>query len=308
MISISVSQLSNFPCCKEVRSNRNVNLTPVTTCMSNHLGNEIFGQLGGKTANLSPLCRRILGLDSTNRRLEDVSYELYVDWPEDSFLRQIDQSIENEKVIMANANNIIAKEDEILTAIMSEPEMGSFTTNKSDRKSLMQEIQGVAETEENIMRQGERLKETFDRMMLTMTAILERLDIDPSMLDNHNSNDAKSKKAKKAKQAKHEAPEESEQGDLFTRNLIGVKEAVNDKFDMMERQMESQGKLVESKVDSIEGKVGSVQSQGNSIEGKVKLIESKVESIEGKVESIEKTMEELKDMLSQLMMRGADVA
>ena len=287
----------------------------VTTCMSNHLGNEIFGQLGGKTAKLSPLCQKILGLGSTNRRLEDVSYELYVYWPEDSFLKQIDQSIENENVIMASTNNIIAMENEIqrtsdeilmnekmiLTAIIGEPEMGSFTTNESDRKSLVQEIRGVAETEDNIMKQGERLKETIDRMMLAMAAILDRLDMEPSMLDNHNSNDAKSKKSKKAKQAKTE-PEESDKENLFTRNLLGVKEVVNDKFNMVERQINS----IESKVESIESKVDSMEDKVKSIESKVGSMEGKIESIEGKVGSIEKTMEELKYMLSQLMMRGAD--
>ena len=272
--------------------------------MSNHLGNEIFGQLGGKTSTLSPLCQRILGLGSTNRRLEDVSYNLHVEWEEDSFIRQMDQSIENEKVIMANANNIVAKEDEILIAIMGEPEMGSFNTKKSDRKSLMQEIQGVAETEENIMMQGERLKQTFDRMMLAMAAILERLDMDPSMLDNHNSNDAKSKKSKKAKQAKPEVPEESDKEDLFTRNLLDVKEVVNDKFGMMERQVKFMG----GKVESIDGKVESMESKVESIEEKARSMESKVASIEGKVDKMEETMQEMKEMLSQLMMRGADVA
>ena len=237
--------------------------------MSNYLAVKIFQALGAKTSKLSPLCKRLLDLDRRRLIGDDDNRKAFpfnVQWEAGSFIKQMDQSIENEK---------------------------------------------------NIMSQGERLKETFDRMMLAMTVILDRLDIDPSILDNPNSNDTKSKKSKKAKQAKPKVPKESDEGDrLFTRNLL--EEAVNDKFDMMERQVKS----MEGKIESIDVKVGSVESQGNSIEGKVKSmegkvesiegkvesIEGKVESIEGKVESIEKTMEELKDMLSQLMLRGADVA
>lgn len=173
-------------------------------------------------------------------------------------------------------------------------------------------IQGVVQDIEN---KEDDIIVTLDAMMANVNSIMMKLDMDPVVPDPLN--DSKSKKSKKAKQAKPE-PEESDQNDIFTRNLFDVKEVMNGKFDMMESKVES----IESKVESIDVKVGSVESQGNSIEGQVKSIESKVESmevkvesiegkvesIEGKVESIEKTMEELKDMLSQFMMRGADVA
>jgi len=132
-----------------------------------------------------------------------------------------------------------------------------------------------------------------DRMIAlqgTVDVIAVKLDMDPGQ---PRENDSKSKKSKKAKQAKPEVSEE----DLFTRNLLAVEEVVNDKFDDMKNQV----KLVESKVESAE-------SQGRVIESKVGAMEGKIESIEGKVDRMEKTMEEIKDMLSQLMMRGADVA
>lgn len=80
--------------------------------------------------------------------------------------------------------------------------------------------------------------------------------------------------------------------------------AMEGKVESVEGEVES----IKGKVESIEGKVGSMEGKIESMESKVESIESKVESIEGKVESMEKTMEEVKDMLSQLIMRGADVA
>jgi len=171
---------------------------------------------------------------------------------------------------------------------------------------LMRENESMDKLEA-LEKEEDNIGDTLDVMMANVNSIMMKLDMDPIGPDSMN--DSKSKKSKKAKQAKPEVPEP--EGDLFTRNLLGVKEVANERFIMMERQAKS----IESRVESIDVKVGSVESKGNSIEGKVKLIESKVDSmegkigfIEGKVESIEKTMEELKDMLSQLMTRGSDIA
>ena len=120
---------------------------------------------------------------------------------------------------------------------------------------IYNEVDIVEENEEEIMAWARNIKETLDN-------ISEKLDIDTAVPDPMN--DSKSKKSKKAKQAKPE-PEESDGGDLFTRNLLGVKEAVNVKFDMMESKVES----IETKVKSMEGKIESIECQGNSIEGKV---------------------------------------
>ena len=178
-------------------------------------------------------------------------------------------------------------------------------TYENGHKSLHAELQDVEDKEDTIINNQATLRDRMATLQDTVNAIAMKLDMDPEPREN----DSKSKKSKKAKQVK--PPDDSDESDLFTRNLIGVKEAVNVKFDMMESKVESietKVKSMEGKIESMGGKIESMKSQGNSIEGQVKSIESKVESMEGKVESMEKTMEELKDMLSQLMMRGADIA
>ena len=164
---------------------------------------------------------------------------------------------------------------------------------------IYKEVDTVEENEEEIKAWARAIKETLDN-------ISKKLDIDPAVLDPMN--DSKSKKSKKAKGEKETAQEEAAQEtkDLFNRNLIAV-EGVKDKFNDMKNQVkmvESQGKSVQSQVEAI----ATTKDDVKDMKSKVESMEGKVESIEGKVESIEKTMEELKDMLSQLMMRGADVA
>ena len=206
---------------------------------SNYLGVQFFAAFYNTTvASLSTRCRGVLGIDPNGRRLTDglQLFNFDVDWGPLSIQGVVEKSMKLDMKIMA-------KEDEIMN---KQVDMNSILSALRDR---MIALQG------------------------TVDGIAVKLDMDPGQ---PRENDSKSKKSKKAKQAKPEVLDESDGGDLFTRNLLGVKEAMNDKFDMMESKVES--------------------------------IESKVESIEGKVESIEKTMEELKDMLSQLMMRGADVA
>ena len=136
------------------------------------------------------------------------------------------------------------------------------------------------------------MKDRMTTLQETVDSIAKKLDINPK------SSDAKSKKSKKAKsQSQHSEADDA----LFHRNLLAVEEAVMDKFDKMESQVDSMEKTIEGKVESMESKVDSMES-------KVESMETQVQSIEGKVDNMEKTMEEIKDMLSQLMMRGADVA
>ena len=173
-------------------------------------------------------------------------------------------------------------------------------------KPVYKEVDEIMAKEDDIMNMQVDMNSVVSVLRDRIITLQGTVDVIAVKLDNIDpgqprENESKSKKSKKAKQAKPEVPEES---DLFTRNLLGVKGAVNDKFDMMERQVKS----MESKVESIDGTVGSVESRIKSMESQGNSIEGQVKSIEGKVEPIEKTMEELKDMLSQLMMRGADVA
>jgi len=161
--------------------------------------------------------------------------------------------------------------------------------------TLPQGYKGVRGELDDIEKDVDEVVEKEDRIIFAMKEIMEKLDMDPAVLDLKKKKPKTPKKPKHAKASEHqEEAAQGTEGDLFKRNLLAVEEVVNDKFDDMQSEIEdmkSQGKMLESKVDSIEGKVKSV--------------ESKVESIEGKVEKIEKTMEEMKEMLSQLMMRGA---
>ena len=215
------------------------------------------------------MCREVLGIDSNGRRLSDGLQLFNLD---------VDWGPESIQGVVEKSMKldmeIMAKEVEIMS---KQVDMNSIVSALTDRVIALQG---------------------------TVDDIAVKIDMDPGQ---PRENDSKPKKSKKAKQAKPEISEE----DLFTRNLLAVEEVVNDKFDDMKNQVKS----MEGKVESIDGKVGSVKRQVKSMEGKVESIdakvgsiEGKIESIEGKVESIEKTMEELKDMISQLMMKGADVA
>ena len=242
---------------------------------SNYLGLQFFAAFYNTTvASLSTRCREVLGIDSNGRRLNNglQLFDLDVNWGPLSIQGVVEESMKLEKEILMRENE------------------------------SMDKLEALEMKEDNI-------RDTLDAMMANVNSIMMKLDMDPVVPDPLN--DSKSKKSKKAKQAKPEVPDESYESDLFTRNLLAVEEVVKDKFNMMESKVESiESKVgsMEGKIESMGGKIESMKSQGNSIGGQVKSIESKVESIEGKVESIEKTMEELKDMLSQLMMRGADVA
>ena len=163
-------------------------------------------------------------------------------------------------------------------------------------------IQGLVETtvdmdrqllkkDNEILEKEIKIQNTLNTLTANVNSIMMRLDMNPM-------NDSKSKKSKKAKQAKPEAAESKAEDTLFQRNLM------DDNFDDMKTDIAA----VKGEVKSVQSQVRSVEGKVESMEDKVEHIEGKVESIEGKVESIGETMKELKEMLSQLMMRGEDVA
>ena len=159
---------------------------------------------------------------------------------------------------------------------------------------MMEDIEDIEEYEKDI-------RDTLDAMMVNVNSIMMKLNMDPEVLDPMN--ESKSKKSKKAKQTKPATTQEESKAEdnLFHRALL-------DDFDETKTDIVA---AVKEEVKSVESQVESIATTKDDVKdmkSKVESMESKVESIEGKVESIEKTMDDIRYMLSQLVMREADVA